>query len=269
MSQQDLVSSLRSKARRHSSQTSRFRGVSLLKQTGKWHAQINFGGKQLHLGFFAVEEAAARAFDRAAIFKAAAEKGPLATNFDLGDYAPEIARLQKMTQRELLTLLAEQKAAGAVAGAGAGGSGLAGKRERSLCARGTELNPPESRRRAHSGLFRPHCSFDLRRCLLVCWVQSARIVPFHPSQLTSDPCYPTLFSAAAANTPSYPQKRFRPTAGDSSDSPTESGERKWPPEDNPASFGEELKSRLEGVAAVAGVRGKARRTRMAPRRAPC
>lgn len=55
MSQQDLVSSLRSKARRHSSQTSRFRGVSLLKQTGKWHAQINFGGKQLHLGFFAVE----------------------------------------------------------------------------------------------------------------------------------------------------------------------------------------------------------------------
>ena len=37
---------LRSKARKSGAQTSLYRGVSLLKQTGKWHAQINIGGKQ-------------------------------------------------------------------------------------------------------------------------------------------------------------------------------------------------------------------------------
>lgn len=38
---------LRSKARKSGTQTSHYRGVSLLKQTGKWHAQINVGGKQV------------------------------------------------------------------------------------------------------------------------------------------------------------------------------------------------------------------------------
>ena len=47
LSQEELVATLRSRARKSSSQTSTFRGVSLLKQTGKWHAQINVGGKQV------------------------------------------------------------------------------------------------------------------------------------------------------------------------------------------------------------------------------
>ena len=38
---------LRSRARKSGTQTSHYRGVSLLKQTGKWHAQINVGGKQV------------------------------------------------------------------------------------------------------------------------------------------------------------------------------------------------------------------------------
>ena len=42
----ELVAMLRSKAKKHGAQTSHFRGVSLLKQTKKWHAQINVGGKQ-------------------------------------------------------------------------------------------------------------------------------------------------------------------------------------------------------------------------------
>ena len=49
MSASELVQMLRSKARKSTSQTSTFRGVSLLKQTGKWHAQINVNGKQVHM----------------------------------------------------------------------------------------------------------------------------------------------------------------------------------------------------------------------------
>lgn len=47
MSQTELVAMLRSRARKSGTQTSHYRGVSLLKQTGKWHAQINVGGKQV------------------------------------------------------------------------------------------------------------------------------------------------------------------------------------------------------------------------------
>lgn len=44
-----LVAMLRSKARKSNSQTSHFRGVSLLKQTHRWHAQINIRGRQVAL----------------------------------------------------------------------------------------------------------------------------------------------------------------------------------------------------------------------------
>jgi len=47
MDLEKLVAMLRSKARKSGTQTSHFRGVSLLKQTARWHAQINVGGKQV------------------------------------------------------------------------------------------------------------------------------------------------------------------------------------------------------------------------------
>lgn len=47
MSQSEMVAMLRSKARKVSIQTSHYRGVSLLKQTQKWHAQINMVGRQV------------------------------------------------------------------------------------------------------------------------------------------------------------------------------------------------------------------------------
>jgi hypothetical protein len=47
MTYPELVAMLRSRARKSATQTSHFRGVSLLKQTGKWHAQINVAGKQV------------------------------------------------------------------------------------------------------------------------------------------------------------------------------------------------------------------------------
>ena len=105
----ELVATLRAKARRHGTQTSQYRGVSLLKQTGKWHGQINVGGKQLHLGFFATEELAARAYDRAAIHKASTEGGVIVTNLDISEYAHEIEKLQRMTRKELLSMIADEK----------------------------------------------------------------------------------------------------------------------------------------------------------------
>jgi hypothetical protein len=44
-----MVAMLRSRARKTGVQTSHYRGVSLLKQTHKWHAQINVGGKQVRM----------------------------------------------------------------------------------------------------------------------------------------------------------------------------------------------------------------------------
>ena len=105
----ELVATLRAKARRHGTQTSQYRGVSLLKQTGKWHGQINVGGKQLHLGFFATEELAARAYDRAAIHKASMEGGVVVTNLDISVYESEMATLKTATRAELLALIADEK----------------------------------------------------------------------------------------------------------------------------------------------------------------
>jgi hypothetical protein len=42
--------------------TSRHRGVSYEKQTGKWRAQIQFDGKKRHLGLYVDEGAAAAAY---------------------------------------------------------------------------------------------------------------------------------------------------------------------------------------------------------------
>ncbi|KAK9807877.1 hypothetical protein WJX72_011990 [[Myrmecia] bisecta] len=108
MSQTELVAMLRSRARKSGTQTSHYRGVSLLKQTGKWHAQINVGGKQVHLGFFPSEEAAARAYDRAAINKGARDGGKIITNFDLNDYERELEVLGRISQDELVAALGSE-----------------------------------------------------------------------------------------------------------------------------------------------------------------
>lgn len=47
--------------------SSRFKGVSLHKATGRWSAQATVDGRKHHLGYFGSEEAAAAAYDNFAV----------------------------------------------------------------------------------------------------------------------------------------------------------------------------------------------------------
>ena len=65
--------------------SSRFRGVTLHKPTGKWQAAINTGARTVYLGLFVDEIDAARAFDIAS-----QERDPdyYALNFPHGEVSP-------------------------------------------------------------------------------------------------------------------------------------------------------------------------------------
>lgn len=47
LSQEELVAMLRSRARKNGAHVSVYNGVSLIRQTGKWHAQIDIEGNQV------------------------------------------------------------------------------------------------------------------------------------------------------------------------------------------------------------------------------
>ena len=64
----------------------------------------------------AAEELAARAYDRAAIHKASMEGGVIVTNQDISQYRGEIEKLQSMTRKELLSMIADEKKTAAMVG---------------------------------------------------------------------------------------------------------------------------------------------------------
>lgn len=59
---------------------------------------------QVHLGFYETQEAAARAYDRAAINKGAQEDGgKIVTNFAIKDYGNDLDILRRITQDDLVS----------------------------------------------------------------------------------------------------------------------------------------------------------------------
>eukprot|EP00884_Botryococcus_braunii_P019806 jgi/Botrbrau1/6509/Bobra.0034s0082.1 len=93
---------LRQGARKKPTSSSKYRGASLLQQTGKWHAQINIEKDQIHLGFYFTEEGAARAYDRAAIIKALNDNArKVSLNFPIKNYEEDLPILCHIPLRKM------------------------------------------------------------------------------------------------------------------------------------------------------------------------
>eukprot|EP00884_Botryococcus_braunii_P006967 jgi/Botrbrau1/16271/Bobra.0066s0052.1 len=83
-------------------QSSKYRGVSTHKQSGKWVSQIKAGGKQIYLGFYKDQLTAAQAYDQAAI-NVQGEKAE--TNFPLVTYSDRWDYLRSISLHELVLQL--------------------------------------------------------------------------------------------------------------------------------------------------------------------
>jgi hypothetical protein len=119
--------------------TSTFRGVVLLKKSGRWKSQIWIDNKRTHLGTFFGEEEAARAYDRMSIWcmiHGKTNKAGYTLNFDRSDYAGEEEELRVVTQVDLMKRLQRGKAVSVVeeeaVGSGDAKSGRGQKRKKPL-----------------------------------------------------------------------------------------------------------------------------------------
>ncbi|KAF8687133.1 hypothetical protein HU200_042797 [Digitaria exilis] len=89
------------------SRSSQYRGVTFYRRTGRWESHIWDCGKQVYLGGFDTAQAAARAYDQAAI-KFRGVNADI--NFTLTDYKDEIKKMKNFSKEEFVQVLRRQGA---------------------------------------------------------------------------------------------------------------------------------------------------------------
>ncbi|KAL2600121.1 hypothetical protein AAZV13_10G093700 [Glycine max] len=87
------------------SRSSQYRGVTFYRRTGRWESHIWDCGKQVYLGGFDTAQAAARAYDRAAIKFRGVEAD---INFSLSDYEEDLKQMRGLSKEEFVLLLRRQ-----------------------------------------------------------------------------------------------------------------------------------------------------------------
>ncbi|XP_059623911.1 floral homeotic protein APETALA 2-like isoform X2 [Cornus florida] len=87
------------------SRSSQYRGVTFYRRTGRWESHIWDCGKQVYLGGFDTAQAAARAYDRAAIKFRGVEAD---INFSLEDYEEDLKQMTNLTKEEFVHVLRRQ-----------------------------------------------------------------------------------------------------------------------------------------------------------------